>query len=120
MHNGTNELAEATAGAFVRINRQKFLHYSLLCFYLKQMGRFFVQTQTCQGFCRRDAVFIPAVMSIEFIHHSVELVPIDLGADNIRRSPAAGFIKITVIQHVALDQVVAGKTLSQVEKSLEV
>jgi hypothetical protein len=70
------------------------------------MGRFFLQTQSLERFWLGNAIGIKALVSIEFINHLLELFPIDHPSDDIGRTPSGGFIKVAMIEHISLLEIV--------------
>ena len=66
------------------------------------MGRLIFQAESLQGLRFGIAVFVQPLVFVKLIDHLVEFFLVDVRADHIDGAPAAGFVEIAMVEHVAL------------------
>ena len=115
MENRADKLTKPAPGALFGTDRENFTHGSIDSLLSQRMsqqvGWFFFQAKPLERFWFRNAILIKALVFIEFINHLLEFFPIDDPADDIGRTPSGGLIKVAVIEHIALFEVLSLSTL---------
>ena len=76
-------------------------------FVLQLAGGFLIHAKPLERFCLRNAILVKALVFVEFINHLLEFLPIDDPTDDIGCAPPTGLIKVAVIEHIALLEVVS-------------
>ena len=71
------------------------------------MGWFIFQAEPLERFWLRNAILVKALVFVEFINHLLEFFPIDDPTDDIDGTPSTRLIKVTVIEHIALFEILS-------------
>ena len=75
--------------------------------FLQQMRWFIFKAEPLERFWLRNAILVKALVFVEFINHLREFFPIDDSTDDVDCTPSARLIKVTVIEHITLFEVLS-------------